>query len=199
MDLHQVINLSDVIIRLFVFLFFFFADQCTSGFPDVVSPEGSGQGDLNNVTTRLFPDLKFGCSGKIVRFTVAVVNRNGQQRPKLQTWRPIGTQLGVYYKPGPDIPILDSSPMCLRDRRGGGIFRCTLNETFQVSVQPGDIIGLELPPQNDDDFDIYFTEQGPENYVFEDRLTSTVNLSEVNRVTSHMPQINFTVTLGNMV
>ena len=37
------------------------------------------------------------------------------------------------------------------------------------------------------------------NFVFEERLTSTANLSEANRVTSHMPQINFMVILGNTV
>ena len=137
-----------------------------------------------------------------MRFTVAVVDRNGQQRPKLQIWRPIGdchTESNVYYKPGLDISIFRSSPMCLRGRLNGGIFRCTLNETYQnlMSVQPGDILGIELPPENDTDFDVYFTERGPENYVFEESLVSTVNLSEADRVTLHMPQINFTVMLGN--
>ena len=135
-----------------------------------------------------------------MRFTVAVVDRSGQQSPIIQVWRPNDTQSpGIYYKTGPDIPIFERNPTCLRRRLNGGIFRCTLNKDFQVSVQPGDILGLELPPEIDDDFDIYFTEQGPINYVFEDRLTSSANLSDANRVTSHMPQINFTVILGNMV
>ena len=136
-----------------------------------------------------------------MRFAVAVSNREGQQSPKIQIWRLNGTQPDIYYKPGPDVPITDSSDVhvCLRDRIGGRVFRCTLNEEFQVSVQTGDILGLELPPQNNVDFNIYFAEQGPENYVFEQRLTSTVNLSEANRVTTHMPQINFTVIIGNVI
>ena len=149
------------------------------------------------MTTRLFPELKFGCSGKIVRFTVAVVNRSGQQKPKIQIWRLNDTQLSdTYFKSGLDIPIVNNSAVCLRHQRSDRIFRCTLNEAYQVSVQPGDILGLELPPEIDDDFDIYFTEPGPENYVVEGRLTSTANLSEASRITSHMPQINFTVILG---
>ena len=172
----------------------YYTDQCISGFQDIVLPEGSAQGDPNNVTTRLFPELRFGCSGSIVRFTVAVVNRNGQQSPKIQLWR--ANNSDVYYKIGPDIPIVDRSPTCLRDELGGGIFRCTLNKAFQVSVQPGDILGLELPPENDVDFDIYFTDEGPVNYVFEERLASTVNLSETNRSTSHVPQISFVVMIG---
>ena len=175
-------------------------DQCTgSGFPDVVSPSGGiSQGNTNNVTTRLFPELKFGCSGKIVRFTVAVVNGSGQQKPKIQIWQLNDTQLSdTYFKSGLDIPIVDNSAVCLRHRRSDRIFRCTLNEAYQVPVQPGDILGLELPPKINDNFDIYFIETGPLNYVFEGSLTSTANLSEASRVTSHMPQINFTVMLGN--
>ena len=123
----------------------------------------------------------------------------GEQSPKLQIWRANGTQPDIYYKTEPEILIVDSSPMCLRRQRSGGIFRCTLNEEFQLSVLPGDILGLELPPRNNVKFDIYFTEQGPMNYVFEGRLTSSVNLSEATRVTSHTPQINFTVMLGNVI
>ena len=177
----------------------YYTDQCISGFPDVVSPEGSGQGDPNKVTTRLFPEMRFGCSGNIVRFTVAVVNRNKQQSPKIQTWRVNNSEFDVYYKIGPDIPIVDRSPTCLRDELGGGIFRCTLNKAFQVSVQPGDILGLELPPENDVNFDIYFTDEGPVTYVFEERLASAVNLSEANSNITHMPQINFVVLLGNII
>ena len=175
-------------------------DQCTHRFPNVQVAEGSGQGNANKVTTRLFPDLRFGCRGNLVRFTVALVDRTtGEQSPKIQIWRPNDTQPCVYYKPGPDIPIVRSSSVCLRDRFSGGIFQCTLNETFQVQVQPGDILGLELPPENDDDLDIYFTDKGPVNYVFEDRLDSTTNLSEAHKFTSHLPQINFVVILGNIL
>jgi hypothetical protein len=135
-----------------------------------------------------------------VRFAVDIVNRNGGQSPKIQIWRPNGTQLQtIYYKSGQEVPIVDSSEVCLRRRRNNGrVFRCTLNEAYQVSVRPGDILGLELPSEIDDDFDIIFTEPepGPENYVFEGSLTSPANLSEASTVTNHMPQINFTVMLG---
>ena len=132
-----------------------------------------------------------------MRFAVAVLERGGQQSPKIQIWRQNDTQLqNIYCKTGLDIPIFDSIDVCLRDRIGGQVFRCTLNKAYQVSVQPGDILGLELPPEIDDDLDIFFTEYGPENYVFEGSLTSPANLAEANRVTNHMPQINFTVMLG---
>ena len=131
-----------------------YPDQCTGGFSDLVSPEGIGQGYPNNVATRLFPDLRFGCSGKIVRFTVAVLNIKGQQSPRIQIRRPNHTQPDIYYKLGLDIPIVDKSDVtvCLRKRTDDQVFRCILNEEFQVSVQPGDILGLELPLENDVNF-----------------------------------------------
>ena len=174
-------------------------DQCTHGFPDVVVDQGSGQGDTNQVTTRLFPELRFGCNGNIVRFTAALVDRTtGQQSPKIQIWRPNDTQPCVYYKPGPDITIVRGTSVCLRERLSRRIFRCTLKEAFQVPVRPGDILGLELPPENDDDLDIFFTDKGPVNYVFEERLVSITNLSEAKKFTSHLPQINFVVVLGKI-
>ena len=170
--------------------------ECTSGFPDVVLREGSGRGD-NEVTTRLFPDMRFGCSGTIVRLIAAVVDRNGQQVPKVQIWRENNTQPGVYYKAGPDIPVFEDSSICVRHRLSSGIFRCTLNESAQVSVQPGDILGLELPPTNDDDFDIYFVSGGPMNYVFEEQLKSAIiNISEAHSITNDLPQITLLVMLG---
>ena len=160
---------------------------------------GTNQGDPSKVTTRLFPELKFGCSGKIVRFSVDVVNRRGQQSPKIQIWRPNATQLqNTYYKTGLDVPIVDSGEVCLHhERNNGGIFRCTLNDAYRVSVRPGDILGLELPPEIDNDFDIIFTDQRTENYVFEGNLASPANLTEADRVMNQtMPLINFTVMLG---
>ena len=150
------------------------------------------------MTTRLFPNLRFGCNGTIVRMIVAVMNRRGSGVPKIQTWRESKDHRGVYYKPGPDIPIIDDSSVCVRHRRSDRIFRCTLNETFQVSVQPGDILGLELPPENDEDFDIYLKSGGPMplNYVFEGKLNSTVNISEADYPSYDLPQIKLVVILG---
>ena len=132
---------------------------------------------------------------------MAVVNRNGQDAPKIQIWRENETTTGVYYKPGPNIPLYENNPMCIRRRLGGGIFRCTLNETFQVPVQPGDILGLEIPAETNDNFDIYFTEGGPLNYIFEGQLVSDhlqLNLSEAHQVSNDMPQISVLVVLGNL-
>ena len=176
-------------------------DQCMCGFPDRVSSVmgESGQGITDNFTTRLFPDMTFGCNGTIVRVIIAVKNRHGRQQlyPKVQIWREDETQTGIYYRQGADIQIIDDNPMCLDDQRDGEIFRCTLNESFQISVQPGDILGLELPPENLVEFDIYFKPGGALNCIFEGKLNSTANISEAACQSYDLPQINLVVILGS--
>ena len=164
-----------------------------------MSPDGSGRGDANKFITRLFPDMRFGCNGTIVRMVVAVVDRGGREVPKIQIWRESKTQAGIYHRQDSDIRVVNDGSMCIRHRLGGGIFRCTLSESFQVSVQHGDILGLELPPKSDDDFDIYFNTGGsvPQNYVFEGQLNSTVNISEAAHQSYDLPQINLVVVLGS--
>ena len=176
-------------------------DQCTCGFPDVTSRTGSGLGHSNSVTTRLFPDMKFGCSGTVVRVSMAGEMRAGWQDPKIQIWRENNTHPDIYYKSGPDIKFENS--VCLgnlnRNQRPQGVFHCILSEVAYVSVQTGDILGLELPPTDDDDFEPYFTSEGPMSYVFQQQLNSIVNLSEAHSVTNDLPQINLLVVLGNLL
>ena len=163
-----------------------------------MSTAGEGQGISNTVTTQLFPNLTFGCNGTIVRLTVAVGVKNGKQGPKIQVWRENETSSGqVFYRPGPDVLISNSA--CEEFTLNNGIFQCTLSESARVSVHPGDILGLEIPPTNDDDYEILFaTSDGSgNNYVFQHRLTSTVDLSEADDITNNLvPQITFLVTLG---
>ena len=123
--------------------------------------------------------------------------RNGQQDPKIQVWRENETQSDVYYKPGLDIMFENSSSVCTSfNEEPAGVFHCILSEVAYVSVQPGDILGLELPPTDDADFETYFTSEGPMSYVFQQQLNSTVNLSEAHSVTNDLPQINLLVVLG---
>ena len=183
--------------------------MCTSGFPTVNSSDGeSGQGAENEATTRLYPNLRFGCRGRVVRLIVAVVDRtNGQQIPKLQIWRQNKTDPAIYFKTTFDIPVVNNESVCARRNHKGGIFRCSLNETYQASVQPGDFLGMELPPSNDVDLDIKFkTSKEPFSpvYMFEGRLNSTVNISEGSNSSNgsdqlKVPQISLLVTLGRLI
>ena len=160
--------------------------MCTHGFPNDVSLNGSGRRDSTKVTTWLFPNLTFGCTGTIVRMIVAVMNlsTDGQEFPRIQIWRGNKFQTGIYRRQDSNIPIVNNKSVCFRARLNANktIFRCTLSEDVQVSVQPGDFLGLELPKNSD----IYFESGGPLNYVFEGQLNFTVNFSEAHRHSVHL-------------
>ena len=59
------------------------------------------------------------------------------------------------------------------------IFEHTLDEASWMSVQSGDILGIELPPGNDQAFDIlYALGSGPLTYVYRHRLANEINLTD---------------------
>ena len=157
--------------------------------------------DRTQLITRLFPNLKFGCFGTIVRVTAAVWDTSyfrQPQAPKIQIWREDKTQPGLYHKTSSDVQIKGSNPPCYPSTmRNNRIFQCTLREDYRISVQPGDFLGLEIPPYPDDDLVVYFKAGGPTNLVFQRRLGFTVDLSTEPHIIANVePQINFLVVLG---
>ena len=137
-----------------------------------------------------------------MRLTVAVeIGRNGQQNPKIQIWRENKTDPGTYYKAGPDIPIIFTQPneVCTdhQSERIGNIriFTCILSDSARVSVQPGDFIGLEFPPMDDDALEIIFKAGDLRNYIFEGQVSSSVNFSEARATANDLPQITFLVNI----
>ena len=180
-------------------------DLCTSGFPFFTSSDTSSQGNKNITTTTLFPNLKFGCHGKIVRVRAAVVDNKlgGEQMPMVQIWRKNWTHSGLFFKSGSDIPLVRNKSVCARHRLSDGIFRCTLTEAFQISVQPEDILGLELPPTNEVKLDIKFATSeglGAMSYIFEETLGSAIHISQaVVNDSNATPQISILVILGKLV
>ena len=154
------------------------------------------------MTTRLIPEMKFGCNGTIVGYKVSAPNRNGNQHPKIQIWRQNTTHPRLYYKPHSDIPIVrlnSTISPCDRSSFTGGLFQCTLYESARVKVQCGDVIGLELPPLNDDHREILFRSGGPKNFVFHGNLSyaTILNESKADFTTNDTPLITFLVSIGN--
>ena len=133
--------------------------------------------------------------------TAAVLDNNRSQRPKIQIWRENGTQSGLYHKISPsDIQIRNANFPCYQRSLNNRIFQCTLTEDLRISVQPGDFLGLAIPPINDDDFEIYFKAGGPTNLVFQGQLVSTVDLfTQPHTITNDEPQITFLVVLGTCI
>ena len=157
---------------------------------------GRARGHSSNITTRLIPDLKFTCHGIITQFIIGGSIRSGLQDPMIQVWRErINQPPGTYFKPVPDIVVNET--VCSGDvtTSSMGVFQCTLKEAFRVEVQAGDILGLELPPTDDQDFEVHFTNTsgGPVNYVFQGQVLSTAKLAERDSEVNDQPQINITL------
>ena len=166
-------------------------------------------GYSNTTVTILIPDMNFTCNGTLAGFTFAGINRReGHQDLKIQIWRENVSKRDGYHKIGHAISvnISEEDIVCadslIRPKKGSRIFWCILNENFRLSIQPRDILGLELPPTHDNDFDIFFTRgRGPNNFVFGQNLNSmnTVILSQRNHNIQQLPQVSFSLTSGKVI
>jgi hypothetical protein len=183
------------------------ASSYTSGFPSRL---------IYNVSlragpyTRLIPEMNFACNGVITGYTAALRNRNGDQDPVIQIWRKNPSQPGSYYKTSLGIAI--ENALCvdgLTEVASGHrvtVFHCNLDQTrVSVSVQAGDILGLELPAGDNDDIRLAFARvsSGPTNYVFD---TSESQLSMYSRallmpdrIVRELPQITLEIGSGKYI
>ena len=168
----------------------------------MVTTGGRKRGLPDGIQTRLIPSMRFSCRGTITGFTVGGRKRsNGQQDPKIQVWRENKTQCGFYYRPVPDINIhvITNSDMCsnVTTIQQSRIFHCALRTSAHISVLPGDILGIELPPTNDDRFELWFTNNGERlNYIFTQQVASTVELARKASTVMQQPQITLDITSG---
>ena len=175
--------------------------QCTENFKDVLSFDGRIRGQNTTVETRLIPSMRFTCNGTIAGFTVTGVDRNaGDQDPKIQVWRENKSQCGSYQKRASEIIVHASSCETLtplQSQMQVGIFHCALYPELRVDVQCGDVLGIELPPINNADFDFYFTDGGPINYVFQQQLSNEID-TNINRplMVEEQPQITLNTDSG---
>ena len=148
--------------------------------------------------------MKFGCSGTIVGVKAAILDAVKGQNPEIQIWRENNTQSGLYHKMISTNNLIrwqNNNNRCYRSTLSRGIYQCyALKENYRIPVQPGDFLGLEIPPVNNDDPEIYFKAGGPTNLVFQYPLNSTVDrFTEPHNVTHDEPQITFLVLLGKKV
>ena len=154
---------------------------------------------------RLIPDIKFTCNSSIVGYTVAMKRKNGERYPMIQIWRAIKTHSCVYHKIGTGISMDEALCTNRQIETSTDVFHCDLNQTVQVSVQFGDILGLELPPENDAASSLFFARvvRGPMNYVFsQQQLSSSLDELQLPNNTSlnqELPQIALQVESGNIL
>ena len=138
----------------------------------------------------LIPGMNFTCDGTITRVTVGGMRRSGNQTMKLKfrIWKKNATEPGIYHRSGKAIALAVNSIMCK-------IRRCTLQlmGVKQISVEPGDILGIEVPPHDDADFELHSVPApGLTNYIFRDtNLRSRVDLDDSIREIEVQPLILF--------
>ena len=152
--------------------------------------------------TIIIPEMNFTCNATIAGFIFAGINRvSGSQDPMIQIWRENISQPAVYYKTGPAIALnISADHFAVCDdglpKITNRTFLCVLKKEYRVLIQSGDILGFEMPPTSDDDFDILFMMGGPRNYIFQELLNSTVDLSNHQMLKLQLPQITFSFTSG---
>ena len=190
----------------FVFCHYYSDADCTRGFPNFPVFELGSRTSEDHITTLLIPKLNFTCNVSIIGFAVAGKGLDREPYSQFQVWRQNSSQnSAIYSKTGNSTPVnvpssggSSSGVVCLASQRIiQDVFWCILLENFQVSVRPGDILGLELPQT--DDAEIWFTSEGPVNYMFENRLGSSVNLSHAESNPQQLPQILFNLTSGYII
>ena len=153
------------------------------------------------MTTLLIPEMNFTCTASVVGFIVSGRNLSDGLHSRVQIWRKSSSQSsGRYYQvPLGNVTIDDRSCVAMQAIVDDSSYLCILQDNFQVSVQPGDILGLELPATDNDE--ILFTNRGPTNYIFRhsNQLDSNTNLSlnESSATAQQLPQIIFNLTSGN--
>ena len=171
--------------------------NCIRGFPDVPVSEVGSRTITTNMTTLLIPAMNFTCTASVVGFIVSGRNLSDGPPSRVQIWRKISQSSGSYYQVGSASIIIHD--VCAANQRiVGDTYLCILYKNFRVLVQPGDILGLELPATDSDE--ILFTNRGPTNYIFRhpDRLDSNtiLSLNESSATAQQLPQIIFNLTTG---
>ena len=173
---------------------------CTRGFPTLQHLQNVLIGELRILKqpyfnrVRLIPGMTFTCNGSITRVIVAGEKRpNGSREIKLNVWREDGS--GLFCKSGREIIL--SFDICGKFRDYDRVFNCQL--PVEVSVGPGDILGIEQPPQNAANFELYsVNEPSLTNYIFRRRdLSSTcIDLNMHSRSSTLQPLIRIITERG---
>lgn len=128
--------------------------QCSSinEFPPMEEVQSAVKVDFRYNSTILIPDMRFTtCSGAISKVIMAgMMSDNdtmGNQSMKLQIWRKNVPELGVN-----EIALPSACEFnMLKRTKMSFICECTLN----IAIKSGDVLGIELPPEDIVDFEFY--------------------------------------------
>lgn len=148
--------------------------------------------------TRIIPEMYFTCYGTIVKWRAAGLYNNGSMNQHdtdtmLVIWRERDNQTQTYDR----IATIElgtcgsvDSPLV---KGTSNVYECDLPESLRVTVQPGDIAGVEVANRGKYRFRVYFViGGGPVNYEVKGRLltfTRSELLNDSIRRFSDQPQI----------
>ena len=147
--------------------------------------------------------MKFSCNATILGFIVAGRMLSPPPHAKIQIWREISdheyeiaSEISINF----DVSQDNKERVCVQTRSViSNAQWCVLDDAHRVRVQPGDILGLELPKTDTDTAsEVLFLDIGPENYVYPGKLNSSVNLSNESMFSKvqQLPQIVFNLKSG---
>ena len=147
---------------LLIVLLFAGEKQCTSGFLDsidesstiVTLPDSSLSNgdpfrvDLANFRRWIFPNIKFTCDGYVISWTLRVNNSMGSRDttliPQITTWR-LDSQRFSYR-------LQNTTLNEFQLNISGGMIEYVPSQP--IRVQAGDIVGIRLPSEEDDMFNL---------------------------------------------
>ena len=157
--------------------------MCTMGFLAAVSDCSCDTKEIGNTfTTRIIPEMSFTCSGTVTHWRAAGEFRLGESTNRnsiLSIWRERSSEPGTYDRvDGIKLGICGSGVQAMLVMGTSNVYECTLPQSERVSVQPGDIVGIELSRQIEARFRLYFDSSvGPTNYIFNQQSPQTVILN----------------------
>ena len=177
--------------------------MCFMGFPSTV-PQctlddcRTREADGSRAITLIIPDMIFTCSGTVTGWRAAGVFRTaGSARTNsvLSIWRERSNEPSTYDRIDPGIELgrcgsEDPAPSVIGM---SNVYECSLPQSERVSVQPGDVVGVELPGRTRVRFRLYFDNSGRStNYIFSQSL-QTFNLDQNDGTELAQPQISLTI------
>ena len=176
---------------------------CIMGFPSTVPQCSTGICDTreeggNRLRTRIIPEMSFTCRGTVTHWRAAGEFRDrgrARRNPVLSIWRERSSERMIYDRVGGiELGICGSGVQAPLVMGMSNVYECTLPQGERVTVQPGDIVGIQLPAANRVIFRLHFNDAttGPTNYVFNNH-NSAFSLSKASSMTPDQPQISLTV------
>ena len=120
------------------------SNDCIRGFPYIPISEVGSRTDNSIEITVLIPEMNFTCDASIIGFTVAGKKLDSWPHSIIEIWR---KNIPLYYQAGSglSVNIADRGVCVTMGKIAGDTSWCILRDHLQISVQPGDILGLKLP------------------------------------------------------